>query len=457
MDRRRFLHTAAASAAGAALARGGPAAPAAPPNFLFILADDLGAKELGCYGNQQHATPQLDTLAAGGTLFKTCYVTPICSPTRVEVMTGRYGFRTGWYNLIGRPYAPRPDDPQYDIGRHHTTFAEVLKSSGYATALAGKWQLSGEHPTLIRDCGFDEYCMWAYTHNLPAGVRHTGAMEGGGRTARYWHPCLVQNGEYRPTTPDDYGPDIQADFLIDFMRRHRDRPFVAYHPCCLTHDPHLPTPASDPAKLTSRHQRSRDNFKDDVEYLDRIVGRLVKALDDLGLRQRTVVFFVGDNGTGGQGKGTATELGARVPCIVNCPGLVKAGVRSDELVDGSDMLPTLAALAGAPLPAAITYDGRSFAHLLTGEPGPTREWIFSYLEDKRILRDKRWLREGDGRVYDCGASRDGAGYRDVTTSDEAEAVAARARFERILADLPAPATQPRAGQAAGRNRQGPAE
>src|SRR5687768_1561429 len=214
-----------------------------PPNFLVILADDLGAKELGCYGNTDHRTPNLDALAAGGTRFKTCYATPLCTPTRVELMTGRYGFRTGWYSLIGRPYTPAEGTKEYDLGQREITFADLLKSRGYATGFAGKWQLPGRVPSLIRDCGFDEYRMWAYTHNLPEGVTHTGAMQReGGNTSRYWHPCIMTNGQYTPTKPDDYGPDLFNQFTIGFFEKHKDKPFVMYCPMVLTHGPHDPTP-----------------------------------------------------------------------------------------------------------------------------------------------------------------------------------------------------------------------
>jgi arylsulfatase A-like enzyme len=161
----------------------------------------------------------------------------------------------------------------------------------------------------------------------------------------------------------------------------------------------------------------------------------------MGLRENTVVFFTGDNGTGGQGKGQYTELGARVPMIVNCPGVVKPSKPSDELVDLSDILPTLADFAGAKPPSGI--DGRSFAPLLRGEKGPTREWIYSYLADRQILRTKRWLLEDNGpghpgRFFDCGNSRDGTGYRDVTDSTNPEVLAAKKRFKDILADKPLP-------------------
>ncbi|MBM3852942.1 MAG: hypothetical protein FJ399_07270, partial [Verrucomicrobia bacterium] len=293
-----------------------------PPNFIVFLADDLGAEELGCYGHAEHQTPNLDRLAREGMRFETGYATPICSPTRVALLTGQYGFRTGWFNLIGSPYSPRPDSAAYDVGAR-LTFADVLKTRGYTTALTGKWQLSGEPATVIRDCGFDEYRMWAYTHNLPAGVRHTGGFEDKGKTkpARYWHPCIVENGKYLPTQPDNYGPDLCNEFAIDFMRRHRDRPFCLYYTSPLTHSPYLETP--DPLHPGRRGPKG---FKSNLAYLDHLMGRLVAAVDELGLKERTLILFIGDNGTAGRGKGEMTERGVRVPFIARGPGLVKAGV-----------------------------------------------------------------------------------------------------------------------------------
>jgi arylsulfatase A-like enzyme len=419
-----------------------------PPNFLVIFADDLGAKELGCYGNTLHKTPNLDALAAGGVRFKTCYATPICSPSRVEIMTGRYGYRTGWNNLIGRAYAPPEDSPQFDIGTSQFTFADLLKTKGYATALAGKWQLSGKLPTLVTDCGFDEYRMWAYTENLPKGVTHTGAFQKSGKTtSRYWHPSILTNGQYTPTTATDYGPDLFNAFLIDFMSRNKDKPFLAYYPTPLTHGPHDPTP--DPAKPG---EKTPAGFKSNLEYLDHQAGQLIAALDRLKLRENTIVIFTGDNGTAGDGKGRATELGARVPMIVNCPGVVKAGVVSDELVDVSDVFATLADFSGTAPPAGHVIDGKSFRPIVQGEGGTGREWIFSAIRNERVLRDKRWLLEGDGRFFDCGDKRDHEGYRDVTDSKDAEVVAARQRFDAILKNLPAPPAEDEVKKGKGERR-----
>jgi arylsulfatase A len=364
------------------------------------------------------------------------------------IMTGQYGHHNGIYQFPGRRGGPEPDSPLENMKKHFT-FAHMLKQAGYTTAHAGKWQLPGKLPDLVYDAGFDEYCMWAYRHNLPKGSKHTGGWEGkkGTKTSRYWHPSILKNGQYQPTEPDEYGPDLFADFIIDFVRRHRDQPFFVYYPMCLTHAPWYPTPDTT-VSSGDRFQRHKRNFKANVEYMDKVVGRIVEALKELELRDNTIVFFTADNGTGGSGKGKVTELGARVPMIVNCPGLVKAMGPSDALVDLSDVFPTLAGYAGTPLPAERTIDGRSFAPILAGEKSDVREWIYSYLGDGRILRDKRWLLEGNsphspGRFYDCGNSRDGSGYRNVTDSKEPEVVAARGRFEKILKDKVVPLLPPK--------------
>ena len=424
-----------------------PSLAAERPNVLVIMADDLGAHELALYGHATHKTPHLDQLGQTGIWFTTGYSTPICHPTRFEIMTGQYGHHNGVYHFPGRPGGPPANTGPDDIASH-LTFGKIFKQAGYATAQAGKWQLSGKHPTLIRECGFDEYCRWAYKHNLPAGVKHDGAWEGkpGTKTCRYWHPSIVQNGEYLDTDDDSYGPDIYSDFILDFIARHKSKPFFVYYPMALTHGQFFSTPDTTKTRA-DRFKHNRDkNWQANVEYTDKIVGKLVAGLEELGKRDNTLIIFVADNGTGGNGKGKATEMGARVPFIVNGPGLVKPTGECRELVDLSDVVPTICEVAGIQLPEDHVIDGVSFAPYLRGETTPLREWIYAYLGPKRVVRTKRWLLESNsmtefGRLYDCGDSRDGSGYKDVTKSSDPDVVAAREQMDEILADKPVPVVQ----------------
>jgi hypothetical protein len=188
-------------------------------------------------------------------------------------------------------------------------------------------------------------------------------------------------------------------------------------------------------------------FKSNLEYLDYLMGKLLAALKADDLDENTLVIFIGDNGTGGDGKGAVTELGARVPCIIRGPG-VKRGVVSRAVADLTDIMPTLADYSGAELPKDQPFDGHSLAPVLRGEKEKHRDWIYSHLDDGRVLRDSRWLLEiakgGKGeKFFDCGESRDGTGYRDVTASTDPEVKAAWVRFTEILAGMPEP--KPRAG------------
>ncbi len=415
------------------------AAESRKPNIILILADDIGAKEFSCYGNKEYTTPNIDRMAAEGTRLETFYVMPKCTPTRMALMTGQYGFHNGYLGMSDRAWVPEKKSPLKDIANHFTN-GKLLKSAGYTTALAGKWQLSGELPTLIHEAGFDDYRMWAYPHNLPAGITHPTFEKGEkNTTSRYWQPCIVENGKYLPTTPDDFGPDFFNDYVINYAHTHKDTgaPFFIYYTSVLTHTPRVETP--DPTKPGARWPAG---LKSNLEYLDYLVGKLFAALKADGLDENTLVIFVGDNGTGGDGKGTPTELGARVPFIARGPG-VKRGVVSRALGDVTDLLPTLAEFAGVELPKDKIFDGKSLAPLLRGETDKHRDWIYAHYEDGRILRDARWLLEiaGTGKgekFFDCGENRDGDGYNNVTGSADPEVKAARERFTSILATMPEP-------------------
>ena len=441
-SRREFLKSIGLAATTALVSTKAVAAAPARPNFIVFLADDIGAKELGCYGHPTHQTPNLDELGRKGVWFNTCYTAPVCHPTRFMIMTGQYGCHNGIFNFSGKRGGPEPNDPAEDITTHFT-FAQMLKAKGYATALTGKWQLSGTYPDLIYEAGFDEYCTWAYNQYYSEEERAKAVAAGIDFRSRYWKPSILRNAKWVPTTLDDYGPDLFADFAVDFIQRHRDRPFFVYYPMCLTHGPHLPTPDTVTSDAEKTEASTDRHYKANVAYMDKIVGRIATALEDLGLRDNTVIFFTGDNGTGGDGKSQPTEKGARVPMIVNGPGIVKERGLTNELTDLSDVFPTLAELAGADVPQDRSIDGVSYAKFLRGESEHTRDWIFAFQADRRILRDKRWLLEDNsplhyGQLFDCGDNREGEGYREVTDSQDPEVLAAKARFDALLEKLPAP-------------------
>lgn len=413
------------------------------PNIILFLADDLGADELGCYGNREHQTPNLDRLAAEGLRLDSFYATPLCTPTRVAVMTGQYGFRNGYLGMQNEAFKPAPDSPQRELA-NHLTHADILKTAGYRTAQAGKWQLTGKIPTLIHDCGFDEYRMWAYSYNLPEGVVHTGRWEGkpgNSNTARYWHPSLVENGNYLTTTANDYGPDLVNQFVIDFLRRttREGKPAFVYYTSLLTHGPHEETP--DPKQPGMRLPAG---FHSNVEYLDHVVGQLTAAIRGLESTRPTVLLFVGDNGTAGRGKGTVTEAGVRVPFIAWGPGIVKPQAAATRaLGDITDLWPTVADLGGAKVPTDHPLDGRSLVPLITGQTATHRDWIYSYLDDGRLLRDQHWLLEvprggGAERFFSCGDHRRSDQYQDVSESQDPAVLAAKARLQQILAAMPKP-------------------
>ncbi|HEO71083.1 MAG TPA: Cerebroside-sulfatase, partial [Candidatus Hydrogenedentes bacterium] len=314
-----------------------------------------------------------------GIRFDYCYSTPKCVPSRVNILTGRYGFRTGqeWGSI-----------PEGEI-----TFGDMLQEAGYATALAGKWQLGllKENPQHVHENGFEAYCCWAW-HEGP----------------RYWAPMIWQNGALLEGIEDRYGPDIYTEFLVQFMKAHKDRPFLAYYPMTLTHFAKTSGVYMEPPGPSGRYQ----TYEEMVAKADELVGRIVRALDELGVRENTLVLFTGDNGTPNKvlsklngrlirgGKGEHTDAGTHVPLIANWPGTVPAGTVCDDLIDFSDFLPTFADLAGADVLRDRPIDGRSFAPQLRGREGNPRAWVYTEWEGKAWIRDHRWKLYEDGRLYD---------------------------------------------------------
>ena len=341
LSRRDFLFTASMAAA-----------PPKRPNVLLILADDLGFECLSCYGSKSYRTPHLDRLAANGVRFNYAFAQPLCTPTRMQLMTGKANFRN--WQAFGIM------DPK------ERTFGHLFRDQGYRTVIAGKWQFWSYNPPnfepewrgkgqRIEDAGFEEYSVWHAAHTEDKG-------------SRYGDPTYYENGQLFKNQKDKYGDDVSADFLLRFIEKHRAEPWFAYFPMALTHEPFTPTPKSADW-TTKRLKNDKQYFKDQVEYMDGIIGRMVRRLDELGLTENTLILFYGDNGTLSSitskletrdfqgGKGDTTEAGMRVPLIASWKGHIPAGRVSDDLVDSCDFLPTIAEATGVSTKSMGSQDG----------------------------------------------------------------------------------------------------
>jgi len=386
------------------------------PNIIFILADDYGINLAGCYGSDRFKgkTPNIDALAASGLRFEQCYSMPTCNPSRCVLMTGRYTFRYG-------------NKPSF---KTEHSVAKLLKQAGYATGMAGKWRQMADTPG---DWGFDEYL----TDPEASGY--------------YWEKTYTKNGQTVKTDQPVYCPDVCMEFALGFFKQHRNQPFFFYYPTHLVHNRIMRTPDSkpdttDPIAL----------YDDNVAYLDKQVGQLVAALDSLGLRERTVIVFAGDNGTSNKHAGkqltiggrevvgektTMLEGGSRVPLIVGWKGTVAGGRILKDLVDFSDMLPTFADLAVAKLPEGVKIDGHSFAPQLRGEKGHPREWVYVQhnTAPEWYVRDQGFKLTHDGKLFDMSD----APFIEKPSTDDA----ARQRLQAVLDELkPTASTQVQTGE-----------
>ncbi len=395
------------------------AAAPAKPNLILIMADDLGYETIGANGGTSYRTPVLDQLAKSGARFEHCYAQPICTPSRVQIMTGIYNVRN--YVSFGV------------LDRDETTFAQLLKQAGYATCIAGKWQL-GKQADAARHFGFDEACLWQHTR--PARDKNS-------RDTRFMNPHLEINGRPVDYGQGEYGPDVVTDFLCAFIEKNRDRPFLAYYPMILTHSPFVPTPDSRNPSRGNKQQ----NFADMVAYMDKVIGRIVAKLDELGIRENTLVLFTGDNGTAGAirsewngrpiqgGKGQMTDAGTRVPLIASWPGTIPPGRVFSDLVDFSDFLPTLCDAAGVAVPAALKIDGRSFLPQLKGQTGNPRDWIYCWYSRGGGPRAEEWARTQRYKLYRTGKFYDvSADQLEETPLTElsAEAKQVKASLQQVL-------------------------
>lgn len=390
------------------------AAPPQKPNIVFILADDYGIGEVSAYGADNYQTPNIDRLGQGGIRYTMAYTVPLCGPSRAQLQTGRYAFRTGATNqdATGRMTPSR-----------ETMTPRVLRAAGYASAAIGKW---GQLPLSPAEFGFDYYLNFK-----GSGV--------------YWNTqdkgkTYVVNGETRNLKDKEYMPEVMHQHAVDFMTKNRERPFYLYYSMSHVHNEILPTPDSAPD--------SKDLYRDNVAYMDKLVGKLADEIDRLKLREKTVIVFLGDNGTAGGkarqatigghaldgAKGSMLEGGGRVPMIVNWPGVTPKGQVSNDLVDSSDFLPTFAELAGTTTPEKTIIDGRSLAPQWRGEKGQPREWAFNQLARMWYVREAGWKLNHKGELFDMSDAPFKEKLVDKESKDPA-AVAARTRLQKALDQL----------------------
>lgn len=299
----------------------------------------MGYETVGVNGCESYQTPHLDKMASEGMRFTNCFANPLCTPSRVKIMTGQYNVR----NYV-----------QFRVlDRGQKTFAHYLKEAGYKTVVAGKWQL-GKEADSPQHFGFDESLLWQQS---------LGAQNSKTKTdSRHVNPVLERNGKKVEYTNGEFSADVFVDFLNEFMRENKEEPMFLYYPMVLPHCPFVPTPETpdfDPKSFGSKTYKGKAKyFGDMVHHIDKMVARLEAQLEELGIAENTIIIFTGDNGTdrpvktmwNGRevlaGKGKMIDEGMRVPLLVKYPAKVKPGQVTDELVDFSDFLPTFTEMAG---------------------------------------------------------------------------------------------------------------
>ncbi len=399
------------------------------PNIILIMADDMGYESLGVNGSTEYSTPNLDRLAGEGIRFTHCYSQPLCTPSRVKIMTGKFNYRN--YEDFGY------------LNPNQKTFGNVLKEAGYKTLIAGKWQLNGlnrdnpDNQDLERpyEFGFDEYCLWQLNKRKSEGER-------------FANPLITQNGKDLPRDPDAYGPQIFADYISDFIDRNAEEPFFVYFPMVLVHDPFVPTPDSpaweDPER---RYEKDTAYYADMMAYTDKIIGQLEAKLKEKNIWENTLFMFTADNGTNVNiksettygtvwgAKGKTINTGNHVPFIVTWPAVIKEPSVFEGMIDFADFLPTVAEAGGVD-PSAYSTDGISLIPVLNGTSNSTKEQIFIHYSPRWGDREAdRWVMDNEYKLY-----RDGRFYR--TTIDpleqqplqdlSEEELAIRSRFQTIL-------------------------
>lgn len=360
------------------------------PNIIIICSDDLGYGDLGCYGGIAK-TPNLNAFAEEGIRLTTCYAgAPNCSPSRASLLTGRFPARCGIYSYIPAN-STLPTHPMH-LPKREVTLARLLKQANYETCHVGKWHLSklnSDQPQ-PKDHGFD----YSFGTDNNAEPSHQNPVN------------FIRNG-VAAGKMEGYSCQIVVDEAIGWLRKrtqtHPEKPFFLY---VAFHEPHVPlaSPPEMVAQYPEANEKDRLYFAN-IQNMDDAAGRLLKTLDALGLHENTLVFFTSDNGPwrdGSQGglrgrKGNVYEGGVRVPGLLRWPGVIEAGRVSNEPVHGADILPTVCAMVGVPLPGDRIIDGEDIMPLLKGKVWNRSKpmyWYFYRAKPQLALRDGDWVLVG---------------------------------------------------------------
>ncbi|MHC4153557.1 MAG: sulfatase [Planctomycetota bacterium] len=344
--------------------RSGDRAAKRKPNIVFILADDLGWAELGCYGNRFNETPNIDRLAAKGMRFTQAYASaPVCSPYRASLMTGQYPARVGMTNYL------QPDDANH-LSTDYTTIAEMLKSAGYATGIIGKWHLTG-----YASSGVEEFP--PAMHGFDESIVSENRGIGGGS---YFHPYHFNPDIARRLPDREFLTDRQNLEAVEFIERHHSHPFFLYLSHYAVHTrlvgkPELVEKYSQGPDAGKGKKAPRNNvhLAAQLESIDEGVGMIMERLEQLGLAENTIVVFTSDNGGESrvttnaplrEGKSTLYEGGIRVPLIIGWPERIKARSVCNTPTSNVDFYPTFTQLTGAEIETTHKTDGVSIAPLL---------------------------------------------------------------------------------------------
>lgn len=429
-----------------------------PRNVVFILLDNVGQEWFGCYGGESGCTPEIDRLAAAGVRIEHCYTPPVCGPSRVVALTGRYPHSTGFrLHHDAALYSGGGLDPKREV-----LFSRAFQKAGFVTGITGKWQVNHlyDEPDALDQHGFDEHLVWSGSldgeqmseadwarywdavkrESVEDTVPFIQRIE-----SRYWDPVFLRQGK-RERHVGKFGPDVSQEFALDFLRRHRAKPFMLYYPLVLTHGNAYPHPVTTTPLNRDGERPHNEMFADMLRYADRLVGEVARELETLGLLENTLLLVASDNGTeqslstrrngrvvdGGLYK--LNEAGSDVAMLAYSPSLIPGG-RTLPLADFTDIYPTLCAFAGVPLNEDHRPDGHSLAaSLIDPKVKSPRDWMLNEYHSTRVVRDERFKLYSEGALFDVEA--DPEEQHDLAADPRLEVVAAKQKLEQVLAQLP---------------------